>query len=229
MAHSPQLPTPADNQLCLLLDASGPAAQTGLRQGGRWLSFAKTQGEALKTIFSGADACLRESGKEISGLEGFIYCEGPGSVLGVRLTVMAIEGWLGLPGRQGLPVRSYRSLDAGAALLQNRGVSPPFHIISEFRKDRWFHMSVPASGPPGEIKAAAETELQSLKEPVYWLRQRLSGIPPPVPCQPLEYDLRELPSGFGFSAPAGTAPSFPVFSAGAAGYVKWRGGRHRRA
>lgn len=62
----------------------------------------------------------------------FIYCDGPGSILGIRTAAMALRTWCVLQPR---PIFAYSSLAVVAHAL-NR---PDLAIIADARRDTWHH------------------------------------------------------------------------------------------
>ncbi len=65
----------------------------------------------------------------------FVFCEGPGSVLGIRTTAMAIRTWNVLKAR---PVFAYSSLALVAHALGN----PDLAVIADARRDAWHHYQI---------------------------------------------------------------------------------------
>ena len=110
----------------LLIDAASARVQVGMwptRGDARWRS---SEQEAGLAIF----ACVEKLGGEIGALGGFILCEGPGSILGIRTAAMAVRAWCVLAPR---PVWAYRSLALVAQALGEPGTA----VIADARRDRW--------------------------------------------------------------------------------------------
>ena len=75
----------------LVIDSSSACAQIGLfRAGlpstGEW---EKSIGEAGIAVFQTTDKLLRRAGVELSEIDAIAFCEGPGSVLGIRTAAVA--------------------------------------------------------------------------------------------------------------------------------------------
>ncbi len=132
----------------LLIDAASARVQVGMWPAtgdARWLSSGQEAGLA---IFD----CVEKLGVEIETLGGYVLCEGPGSILGIRTAAMAVRAWRVLAPR---PVWVYRSL---ALVAQALGESGPA-VIADARRDRW-HVAqlgqplrrIPTAGlPPGAL------------------------------------------------------------------------------
>lgn len=123
---------------------AGASGQPGLI--GRWRQSDEEAGVAL---FRTTDALLHEVGLKLTDVRAIVFCDGPGSLLGVRLVAMALRTWMALPrgtATEPLRVWAYRSLALIAADLLAGGVNPPFHVCTDARRDSWNLLSVTADG-----------------------------------------------------------------------------------
>jgi tRNA threonylcarbamoyladenosine biosynthesis protein TsaB len=216
-----------EHHVTLCLDASSPVVHVGILSDGRWQALKKSRAESINAIFAGTAKCLRETGRELKGIDGFVFCEGPGSILGIRLAAMAINTWRNLPEIGPIPIAAFGSLQAVAAILERGGVSRPFNVISDYRKNLWNLLSISASSPPAPIVSAGPDEIAALSGQVYHIPTRAFGSAPPKCARQLDYDLTELPviaRNPGFLRPVEFADSIqtnlPV-------YRKWQARRHR--
>lgn len=116
----------AEHAPILLIDAASARVHVGWAEGGgreRWASAAAEAGDG---IFQ----CLGELSADPALAGAFVFCEGPGSVLGVRIAAMALRVWRVARPR---PVFSYRSLELAA-----RAAAPPgVPIIADARRESW--------------------------------------------------------------------------------------------
>ncbi len=211
----------------LLLDASASKVQVGLLQGEVWLAFRELEEEAINSIFDGTSACLKEAKMPLEDVAGFLFCEGPGSILGIRLAAMAINGWRSQPAHRQASLFSFRSLEAAVALFKHMGEPMPFHIVSEYRQDRWHLVSVNEDGERIDITLVDTTDLSKLQGSVYCLPRRKNAPVPPVFIHTRDYSLFELPRVLNsanllhkIDKPEIYLPEKPV-------YVKWDAKRHR--
>jgi tRNA threonylcarbamoyladenosine biosynthesis protein TsaB len=111
----------------LLLDSASSRIQAAFFAGGGAPgAWAASDDEAGTGIFS----CAESLGVPLRDVRGFVFCEGPGSILGIRTAAMAIRTWCALEPR---PVFAYRSLELVARTM------PPgdFHVIADARRDSW--------------------------------------------------------------------------------------------
>lgn len=218
----------------ILIDASLPnavAAGTLDETGRRWKRFALKNAPALEGVFDAA----AEAAPQFRG-NGFLFCEGPGSILGIRIAAMAIRGVRALENTD-KPVLAFQSLPLAAELLIRAGTAPrgnAFSVIAESRMNRWNVLSVPAEKNSAdqkffEIETAALTELP---EPIFVLPRRRAGTLPihAEPVNPLEL-LKNDPAVFDDCPEllrdcAGTPDA--VNTASADSYVKWIPERHRK-
>ena len=108
---NPELPA-------LLLDSCGQCIATGvLGTKNTWQSYNELNGTALETLFKCIEKTLKNANTELDQIHSFICCVGPGSVLGLRLAVMAVQTWARIHFRKA-PVYTYNSLDFCVKELQ---------------------------------------------------------------------------------------------------------------
>jgi tRNA threonylcarbamoyladenosine biosynthesis protein TsaB len=111
----------------LLLDAASMKVQVGSLGGNlqtdRW---ATSTADAGVGIFE----CLAQLPQAPDDYRAFVFCHGPGSILGIRTVAMALRTWVMLKAR---PVFSYGSLGLVAEALGQ----PNRSIIADARRDLW--------------------------------------------------------------------------------------------
>ena len=138
----------------LLIDTASARVQVGLWTTGeaqppRWRV---SETEASTGLFECVDAVLREAGLRIADVSAFVFCEGPGSVLGIRTAAVALRAWRAI--HSNAATYSYQSLDLVARAV-NR---PEVNVIADARRDTWHVMQlgqslrrVPAAELGGEL------------------------------------------------------------------------------
>lgn len=158
----------AAHRSVLLIDSSSACIQVGLWWFGRdaGLQGSQTPGcldalpeaiwhesnqEAGIAIFAGVDAVLAQAGIGVGGLGALVFCEGPGSLLGIRTAAMALRTWTTAEGRP-LPVFAYRSLELVAHDLRRRGIPAPFAVLADARRDSWHWIEARADGSIGPLQ-----------------------------------------------------------------------------
>jgi tRNA threonylcarbamoyladenosine biosynthesis protein TsaB len=115
----------------LVIDAASSLVQVGvLGPGGtaRWESSSEESGVG---IFQ----CLERLEVSPQEVASFIFCKGPGSVLGIRTAAMALRTWRVLKPRQ---VFAYCSLALVAHTFEGSGVA----VIADARRDSWHHFKI---------------------------------------------------------------------------------------
>lgn len=112
----------------LVLDAASSRIQVGVIEqdgGSRW---ARSEEEAGVGLFRAIEALSVTP----NAIGGFVYCSGPGSILGIRTSAMALRAWCALKAR---PLWSYRSLE----LFVEAQKPLPLKAIADARRDAWHH------------------------------------------------------------------------------------------
>ena len=126
------------NKASLVIDGSGSTVFVGLLDAeNRWLAKAQRVGSPLEELFPIIEAVLTESGLSLRDIGSYIYCMGPGSVLGIRLCAMAIETWSRLYPKS-VQYYKYNSLLLSAhALLHATPDLRDALIVSDWKKGAW--------------------------------------------------------------------------------------------
>lgn len=115
----------------LVLDAASSRVQVGLLcAGGPW-RWSTSDAEAGVALFE----CVRALDLELDTVSAFIFCEGPGSILGIRTTAMAVRSWCTIRQR---PIYRYSSLAAVAHSLGQPDVS----VIADARRESWHRFRI---------------------------------------------------------------------------------------
>lgn len=115
----------------LLLDAASGQVQVGLlgvAGGDRWASSIDEAGTA---IFR----CLERLQFDPADVRTFVFCDGPGSILGIRSTAMAVRTWNVLQSR---PVYRYCGLELVAQALRQPGLQ----VIADARRETWHRFTL---------------------------------------------------------------------------------------
>jgi tRNA threonylcarbamoyladenosine biosynthesis protein TsaB len=112
----------------LVIDAASSEIQVGLLDrnhvgGMTWFS---RNDEAGVAVFAG----VKSLGINLHDFRAFVFCEGPGSVLGIRTVAMALRTWCVLQSR---PVFAYQSLALVAHALGREDIS----AIADARRESW--------------------------------------------------------------------------------------------
>lgn len=174
----------------LLLDASHPRIQTGILHKGEWSAWEEHTAEAEQSLFCSAENCLKESGLTLQGLAGFLFCEGPGSVLGTRIVAMAIRTWRILATPSPPPVYAYQSLGLLAHFLLAEGEIPPFGVISDARRNHWNLQEVDRSGQLLALRRISSEELENFPAALWKPEERHVSQPLPETVKRIDYSLR---------------------------------------
>lgn len=129
----------------LMLDAASTRVQVGWFPSGdvsaaRW---ATADEEAGVGVFRG----IERLGIDVGTAAAFVFCDGPGSTLGVRTTAIALRTWHVLAPR---PIYAYHSLAVVAAAVGQTDVT----IIADARRDSWHTLKL-----GGSLRRASATEL----------------------------------------------------------------------
>ncbi len=121
----------AAHPVVLLLDSASARVQVGLWPGsGKVPRWSTRDEEAGKGLFACVEELFDASGCGFADVNACIFCEGPGSVLGVRTAAAALRAWGVL---HPVPVFAFQSLALVASALGD----PAANVIADARRDSW--------------------------------------------------------------------------------------------
>jgi len=126
----------------MLMDAASARVQAGWFAADGSARWASSGDEAGLGVFR----CLEELGADPGAAGAFLFCGGPGSVLGVRTVAMAMRVWRVEAPR---PAFAFRSLELVARAAGRAGLA----VIADARRDLWHHCT--ADGTLSRLPATA--------------------------------------------------------------------------
>ena len=157
----------------LVIDAASAEVQVGLLAAdgtSRWYSSSDESGVA---VFQGVE----KLGVNVRDVGAFIFCEGPGSVLGIRTVAMALRTWEVF---KTTPIYAYCSLALVAHALGRKDVA----VIADARRDAWHRYRI----DQGLERVPASELMGELVMPQHF--RHWSPLPPDVAL--VSYSLAEL-------------------------------------
>lgn len=133
----------------LLLDSASTLIQVGLLERGGLNHWGTSTEESGTGIFAAVQALLGPAGLSLDQIDAFVFCEGPGSILGIRTGAVAIRTWSMLKAR---PVFAYCSLQLVASYQLHQGAAKPFSVIADARRESWHRLTVDSDGCLGALE-----------------------------------------------------------------------------
>jgi len=130
----------------LVLDAASARVQVGWLGADGAARWENADDEAGIGVFRGAE----KLGVNLADAGALVFCDGPGSVLGVRTTAMALRTWQVVAPR---PMFSFHSLALVAHALGRTDVT----VIADARRESWhaFSLDLNSAGALRRVPAAA--------------------------------------------------------------------------
>ena len=208
----------------LVIDGSGSAVFAGvLGPDGNWLAQSEQDGAPLESLFPSVEATLEAAQLNLTDIRSFIYCEGPGSVLGLRLCAMAIETWSRLH-PESAHYFAYNSLQLTAALIgeDTPGIDNAL-LVSDWKKGAWNAVKI-QHGQPGPTEVADDATIASWTGPLYHLPQRKGWQKPPANATPVQCSPQRLLEVLHLPKPT---ESVELYASGINVFQKWTPERHR--
>jgi tRNA threonylcarbamoyladenosine biosynthesis protein TsaB len=214
----------------LVVDGSGTSIFTGvLGARGRWLAKSEQDVPALEGLFPSVEDSLQQAGLQFADIRSYLYCEGPGSSLGLRLCAMAIETWTRLfPDSANL--FSYNSLHLTAAnlLVETPDIDEAL-IVTDWKKGAWNSISI-TDGKMAPIEVIDEASLATSERPLYHLPQRKGWQQaPPQGAIELSYKPCTLNRILTMPSLLKSTGQIELYNSGINTFQKWIPTRHRAA
>lgn len=201
---------------CLCLDGTVRGRlRVGLVARGAWLACAEAASDPAESIQPCVEQVLRAAGLRLAQVAAFAVDLGPGSVLGIRASILSARAWGEVAGRPVLAWSGHR-----AAAFVARGSCDA--VVSEGRTGHLNALRVGADGPAGELSESSPSELSGLR-----LRPLAGGFrhAPTLPLGAPVDAWPELPSLFARYALL-EAVERPDALNSPASYALWSGQRH---
>jgi tRNA threonylcarbamoyladenosine biosynthesis protein TsaB len=207
----------------LVLDAASTRVQVGLWRAAASPCWHSSEDEAGTGIFAGAEAVLRAAQMKIGDIGAFVFCEGPGSMLGTRTIAMALRTWQVLKPR---PAYAYQSLAVAARLAWTQAPRA-FSVIADARRDTWHSQAVGADGAMPPLQRLTATALPDGE----WLTPGnfRSWAQPPRPAAVCSYHLAEIFPVLADGDFFRPVPAPDAFQHEAPAYKKWSAQVHSAA
>lgn len=211
----------SSSALPLLLDASGPVVQVGIPSPEGWRALFSDEKPALESLFICLRKCLEQVDSHATSIDALLFCEGPGSTLGLRIAATAAKTIL--HENEPSPILYlYNALDLAALIV-------PAHrpILAPFRKGKRLLRHPPEDGSPlGEIEVLEEDEAATLAPDAIHLPGPRAWDVIPKGAETLTYDLSLLSGGLADLAPILRPAEIPqVFDPEPAEFRKWEPAR----
>ena len=179
---------PQDNfSTPLIVDASSSVIQVGIANTSGWEEVASSQSPALNGVFETVSKLIKNSNLKFSEIDAIFFCAGPGSTLGLRLTLAFIKTLKWEVGKK-LKLFSYNALDLAASMSSKKD----FFIQAPFRMG-WRIVRIERSGSPIGKKIILETKdaLKDYPKSIHLKDQRKNAKDINL-NQFLDYDIRSV-------------------------------------
>jgi len=197
----------------LVIDAASSRIQVGwYGEGSRpvWKSSVEDSGEAIFHCLEGLQINVR-------GIGAVVFCEGPGSLLGVRTVATLIRTWQLLSQMQ---IFSFRSLELVALAGGEREIG----VIADARRETWHLVEVDADGRCCAVRRVSSENLpRRLRMPEHFR----TWAPLPEGVVRVPYEIASMLEGTRASPLLRPVFEPDAFAHEASRYVTWTPQVHR--
>lgn len=170
----------------LLIDTASSTVQVAILRREGDAAWDARAGDAGECLFSTVETVLERTGPSLATIDAFVFCEAPGSVLGIRTAAVALRTWNCLKPR---PVFTYCGLSLVAQALGLEPGNRNFSVIADARRDTWHHVDVAADGSLSSMKRLPTA---ALKGTIYMPGGFRSWTTPPHGTITTSYQLEHL-------------------------------------
>ncbi|MDR0535366.1 MAG: hypothetical protein LBG65_03290 [Puniceicoccales bacterium] len=209
----------------LYMDAARREPFVGILRTGpeyAWVDTRHAGGQAATEGLFGLLAAVGATGARLESLAGFIFAEGPGSTLGIRIAAAVLRTWHALPVLNGKIIFAVNSLTLGAhLLLRAKPGLRDFSIIADSRQGWWNTVEVRGGHVPADFREFPASGLSTLPAPHFRVVQRPLFSSPPVETQLFPENALELDPAV-LATPGLLRPTSAPDAANLPGaFVKW--------
>tara|TARA_B110000008_G_scaffold145711_1_gene147383 strand:+ start:499 stop:1173 length:675 start_codon:yes stop_codon:yes gene_type:complete len=176
----------------LVMDGSCPHFFTGiLKQPENWAARHQATGAPLEHLHCSVDLVMRAATTQLRDIKSFIYCAGPGSILGLRLCAMAIKTWQ-FTAQHPVNLWAYDPLQLAAhQYLKSQTIEENCWIICAWKQDYWHQVNL-HNGCIESTRVIRQAELDQYHGPLYYMQQRKQWQQAPGSTR-LEFQPENLP------------------------------------
>ena len=214
----------------LVMDASCPRTQVALLRDGILLQSAHKETPAMESLLKLVQELTATSGIPLRDIQNYIYCAGPGSILGIRLSIMAIKTWASLYNIPSNSIFHFYSLSMAAAhsMSENDAATNEcFLVCSEWKKNYWNTFPCEQGDLTAEVEVRTTDQLRDFKGLKLLLQQRKIWNQPPEDFVPVSYSLNLLESSDLRRQLLHPARKWEVYTPDEKQYATWSGERHK--
>jgi tRNA threonylcarbamoyladenosine biosynthesis protein TsaB len=140
----------------LLIDSSSMVVQVAVLRREAEPAWLANTGEAGELVFALVGQLLERTNLSLGSVDAFVFCDGPGSVLGIRTAAVALRTWRVLHER---PAYAFCGLTVVANALSRTQGRRDFSVIADARRDSWHRVAVAADGTISNLHRLPTAEL----------------------------------------------------------------------
>lgn len=170
----------------LAIDSASTRIHAGILRVDRPPTWETCSDEAGVGLFAATERALQRAETDLSRVSAFVFCSGPGSVLGIRIAAVAIRTWNVVRAR---PSFSYGSLDLVAKFQLHQERELPFSVIADARRDTWHRVAV---SPAAEVSPVDRAAPDVVTGRILSLEYFRHWTPLPPQTQIVPYDVAQM-------------------------------------
>lgn len=149
------------------------------------LAVRSSEDEATLSLFPLVKDCLRQAKLKLEDLAAISFCEGPGSMLGIRSATMGIRTWKSAGFLKDCRILSFNSLEIGRLIIL-QSTQQPFLVVSDARRSSWNLLD--SQSPLGSPSSLIENDaLEGQSTPIFSFQEFPSWTKCSAPIERIGY------------------------------------------
>ncbi len=152
----------------LILDTASRRPCVALIEKTKPVSTHHSDDEASLSLFPLIKSLLEERSLKLSDLRAIAFCEGPGSMLGIRTAIMGIRTWIGTEQLIDCNLFSFNSLQIGKLIISSgKPDRASFLVVTDARRQSWNCLQAGSDSNASEIEVIENETLEKSDLPIY--------------------------------------------------------------
>ena len=155
----------------LVLDTASRRVCVALIEDSKTIATRHSEDEASRSLFPSIKTLLEDRSMRLADLRSIAFCEGPGSMLGIRTAVMGIRTWLATDQLENCQILSFNSLRVGSSIVADTPDAPnSFLVVTDARRQSWNALSM-APSATGSVELIENEALEKNELPIFSLEE----------------------------------------------------------
>lgn len=212
----------------MVLDAATPILNLAIFKESECLAVQQSEQAATDGLFPLCRQLLDQTDIDLKQISSLCYCRGPGSILGIRLTLMSVKTWSKVLGLTNSQIFNYSSLHLASACIGSKNLDRKEKwIVSSWKKGFWNALRLNNLRSDHTIEIWEDKKLSINAEDCIEFEQKKSWGNKVKLARFEGYDISILGQENVFAKTVSHSQLEEVYHPAPDQFVKWSGKRHK--